>query len=45
VNPDTVHTLVVLEEIVTVSPEVDVAESVSGVLDHVVAPGFVNEIV
>lgn len=45
VNPDTVHTLVVLEEIVTAKPEEDVAESVKGVLDHVVVPGFVNEIV
>ena len=45
VIPETVHTFVVLEVIVTVRPEVDDADNVSGVLDQVVVPGFVNEIV
>ena len=43
--PDTVQTLVVLEVIVTVSPEVDEADKVSGVLDQVVVPGLVNVMV
>ena len=43
--PDTVQTLVVLEVIVTVSPDVDEADNVNGVLDHVVVPGLVNVMV
>lgn len=44
-RPETVQTLVVLDVTVTVSPDVDDADNVSGVLDHVVVPGFVNVIV
>lgn len=43
--PDTVQTLVVLEVIVTVSPDVDEAAKVNGVLDQVVVPGLVNVMV
>ena len=45
VNPDMVQTLVVLEVTVTVSPEVDEADKVSGVLDQVVVPGLVKVMV
>lgn len=44
-DPETVQTLVVLEVTVTVRLDVDDADSVKGVLDHVVVPGLVNEIV
>lgn len=39
------QTLVVLEVTVTESPDVDEADKVSGVLDHVVVPGLVNVMV
>lgn len=45
VNPETVQTFVAPEVTVTVRPEFDDADNVSGVLDHVVVPGFVNVIV
>jgi hypothetical protein len=45
VSPDAVHTDVVVDVIVGAIPDVADATTLNGVADHVIVPGFVNEMV